>query len=265
MKRNGSKASQSTKIDSIKAGIYLRVSTQEQADSGLGLASQEYRTKAQCDAKGWTDITMYADEGISGTKDESKRPGLKRLMDDVKAGMINTVVVLSLDRLGRSTSIVLRLIETIAQYNASFVSVKEGFDTSTAQGKFVLTMFAALGQLERDLISERTVDALEQRDRDHGYRSGKLPYGYRRIVNRDSTDKIISEQIVVEADEAITIREMFSLKDSGMSLRKIAEAIQSNRNTQRGGKWQHTAIKVILENAEYYQGKVRNFPAILAQ
>lgn len=92
--------------------IYLRVSTQEQADSGLGLAAQQARCLAMADAKGWPIPVIYADEGVSGTRGREKRPRLDLLMQAVEAGTINAVIVLDLTRLARRTQPVLSLIDT---------------------------------------------------------------------------------------------------------------------------------------------------------
>ena len=95
-----------------RAASYLRVSTDEQKDSGLGIDAQRSRVQGMAAAKDWTEPTEYADEGISGTKDASKRPGLQRLLQDAHDGKIDAVIILSLDRLGRKTRLVLDLVES---------------------------------------------------------------------------------------------------------------------------------------------------------
>src|SRR5437868_5966832 len=81
---------------------YIRVSTEDQAESGLGMEAQRTRCKAMAQVKGWPEPTFYEDDGISGTKPVSKRPGLKLLVEDIMAGKIQAVIIPSLDRLGRT-------------------------------------------------------------------------------------------------------------------------------------------------------------------
>jgi DNA invertase Pin-like site-specific DNA recombinase len=110
--------------------------------------------------EGWNEPLVYCDAGISGTRDATRRPELQRLLSDVRSGTVAAVIILSLDRLGRETRLVLDLVEEFSRHGVALVSCKESLDTTSPQGQFVLTMFAALAQLERDLISERTKAAL---------------------------------------------------------------------------------------------------------
>src|SRR4051794_26534025 len=111
----------------IRPAIYLRVSTAEQADSGLGLAAQETRCTAMCAAKGWPSPVIYKDEGISGTLGRENRPGLDMLLMALDAGSVNAVVVLDLSRLGRNVQLVSGLIQQFDEHDVLFVSCKESF------------------------------------------------------------------------------------------------------------------------------------------
>ena len=137
---------------------------------------QRERCTAQIVAKGWQYAGEYADPGISGTKGADERPGLAALLSDARAGKVDAVIVLALDRLGRKTSLVLDLVETLADNGAPLVSCKESLDTSTPQGQFVLTMFAAMARLERDTIVERTSAGRNARGKVDGERGGRMPW-----------------------------------------------------------------------------------------
>jgi DNA invertase Pin-like site-specific DNA recombinase len=202
--------------------------------------------------KGWPVPTFYEDDGISGTKEVQKRPGLSQLVEDIRAGKIQAVIIPSLDRLGRKVHIVINLVEELRQRDVALVSCKESLDTSTPQGTFVMHMFAALAQLERDLISQRTTDALTERGKRDGEKGGKLPYGYRR------TDK----GIVTNKEEVKVVRRIFKLHKQGQSLREIARAVSSEK------QWQHSSIAEILRNEDAYKGSKRGesdtrWPSIL--
>lgn len=239
-----------------RPAIYLRVSTDEQADSGLGLASQLARCEALVVAKGWAPPVVYTDEGISGTIPPGpKRPALARMLVDVSSGLCNAVVVLDLSRLARSVKLVTGIIDELEAAGAAFVSCKESFDTSTAMGRAMLGIVAVFGQLERDLTSERTVAALGERGKAHGYKSGRLPYGYRRKPGQ--------EVIEVDNTAAATVRAIFAQRTCGYTMRAIAAQLSQSVPGPRGGKWHASTIRTILHNGSRYKGESPHWPAIL--
>jgi site-specific DNA recombinase len=231
----------------LLVAAYIRVSTEDQAESGLGMDAQRTRCKAMAQVKGWSEPSFYIDDGISGTKEVDKRPGLLKLMEDIRIGKINAVIIPSLDRLGRKVYIVINLVEEFRQYNVALVSCKESLDTSTPQGQFVLFMFAALAQLERDLIAQRTVDALDERGKRDGEKGGRMPYGYRRIFEIQGVKRVCIG-IQVDQDAAKIVRRIFTLHKHGASLREIADKVSN------GKQWRHSSIVEILRNRNIYKG-----------
>lgn len=233
-------------VEPTRAAIYVRVSTDDQASEGYGLDVQFERCRAQIVVKGWTNAGEYQDAGISGTKDASQRPGLAAVLEAAHNGEIDAVIVLALDRLGRNTRLVLELVETFAGLGVDIVSCKESLDTSTPQGKFVLTMFAALAQLERDTIIGRTTDGRNERGRRDGNRGGRVPMGYIRLV--DGTVEI------VEKDAAL-VRYIFSLRNSDVKLRAIANCLNAEGYlTSRGKQWHASSVLEVLKNEHEYRG-----------
>ncbi len=230
--------------------IYLRVSTEEQADSGLGLAAQQERCTAMATAKDLPNVRIYGDAGISGTLDHTKRAGLAEIIELVKSGKVGTIIVLDLSRLARSVKLVTSYIELFNDYDVNFISCKESFDTSTAMGKAMLNLVAVFGQLERDLTSERTVSALAERKKTHGYASGKLPLGY----SRDSETEVISIN-----DDAKIVRSVFTWRNDKQTLQQIADRVTD----ATGKKYYPSTIKVILDNEAKYRGNVFAYPQIL--
>lgn len=241
-----------------RAAIYIRVSTEDQAQ-GYGLDVQRARCEAMATVKGWQLVGTYADEGISGTKDASGRPGLAAMLAAIDQGQIDAVIVLALDRLARKTSIVLDTVERLGAAGVSLVSVKEALDTSTPQGQFVLTMFAALGQLERDMIVQRTTDGRNARGRIDGEKGGNLPYGYVRTA----------EGIAIDEQAAEVVRTILRHKRAGKSLHKIADMLNaSGRPGPKGGQWYARSVKIIVDNRPAYAGGQRGdsaatWPAII--
>lgn len=242
----------------LTPAIYLRVSTNEQADSGLGIDAQRARCTAMCLAKGWDAPVEYSDEGISGTLGASKRPGLAAMLAAIQAGDVQAVIVLDLSRLARSVKLVTSLIEDFTAARVDFVSCKENFDTSTAMGKAMLGIVAVFGQLERDLTSERTIAALGERGKQHGYKSGGMPLGYYREPGQ--------ELISVDDQAAPLVRAIFEQRQAGASMRAIAaQFTAAGWPAPRGREWYASTIKTIIDNEPRYRGQVDHWPAILEQ
>jgi site-specific DNA recombinase len=248
--------------DEVRAAIYVRVSTDEQARDGYGLEAQRRKCRAMAEVKGWRVADEYADEGISGTKDASKRPALNRLMNDARERRIDAVIVAGLDRLGRQSRIILNLVDELAQAGVEFVSCKESFDTSTPVGRFTLTLFAGLAQLDRDNIVQRTTEGRDERGRKDGEKGGKLPYGYYRIVG---------DGIGIDETASETVRLIFALRGGGSSQAAIA-SILNNRGistAQGGSQWYQGTVRQILNQEAIYRGgqrgdSPRHWPVILS-
>ena len=241
----------------IQPAIYLRVSTQEQADSGLGLAAQAARCTGVCAAKGWPDAIIFKDDGISGTLGPEKRPGLQMMLAAIDAGTVNAVIVLDLSRLGRNVQLIAGMIEDFEDRGVAFVSCKENFDTSTAMGKAMVNLVAVFGQLERDLTAERTVAALDERGKLYGYKAGRLPLGYMRNTG--------DEAIHVNEHTAPLVRLVRQMRNS--EPRASMRAIAAHMNTlppvdNAPQHWYASTVKVILDNESLYRGLVEFWPAI---
>lgn len=239
----------SVKEETVHVGIYLRVSTEEQAKEGFGLDVQLRRCEAQAIVKGWefSPDHVYRDEGLSGTLEASERPGLRALLAAVHAGEVTAVIILALDRLGRKSRIILSVVDEITDAGAELVSCKESLDTTTPAGRFVLSIFAALAQLERDNIVERTTGGRNERGKRDGERGGRLPFGYMR------TDR----GIAIDREAAAVVRQIFRLKRvRKLSLRKIIAQL-GDTPSPRGGTWHPSSVSEILGNESAYRGGLR--------
>lgn len=242
---------------------YLRVSTDEQAKSGLGLGDQRHRITAMAAAKGWPAPVWYADEGISGAKDTTKRAELARLLADVESGQVQAVITLDISRIARRMRVFTHVMDTISQSGALFVSVKESFDTSTPQGYLAINIFALFAQFERELIAQRVRAAVDEHDRRDGERGGGMPYGYLREPE--------TKRPVVDASQARVIRRIFHMRGGKATLRAIAAELNRRRAPSPHGKrWHHSSVQVVLLNEPYYHGSKRGastlrWPVILKE
>ena len=137
-----------TKLPTVNVAIYARVSTDDQ-DVGLQLVD----LRALAAQRGWNIVDEYVDEGVSGA--QASRPQLDRMMQDARRGAFSVVIVWKFDRFARSTQHLLSALDEFRKLNIEFISVREALDTSTAVGKMVFTLLAAIAEFERDLIQER--------------------------------------------------------------------------------------------------------------
>jgi site-specific DNA recombinase len=235
----------------IVPAIYIRVSTEEQAKAGYGLDVQLKRCAAQAIAKGWPEVKgehCYSDEGLSGTLIATERPELARLLQDIRSGIITAVIILALDRLGRKTSIILDVVEEIADGGAELVSCKESLDTTTPAGRFMLTIFAGLAQMERDNIVERTTTGRNERGTQDGEKGGQLPYGYLRSAAGP----------VIVRELAAVVKKIDKSNKRGASLRAIATLLNEQAIPgPRGGKWHASSVAGVLANRPAYLGGLR--------
>jgi site-specific DNA recombinase len=165
----------------IRCAIYTRKSS----DEGL---EQEFNSldvqREACEAyivsqrhAGWVAlIDMYDDGGLSGGTME--RPALKRLLEDIKTGKIQTVVVYKVDRLTRSLADFAKIVDIFDAYNASFVSVTQQFNTTTSMGRLTLNMLLSFAQFEREIAGERIRDKIAASKKKGMWMGGNVPLGY---------------------------------------------------------------------------------------
>lgn len=145
------------------AVAYVRVSTEEQAQSGAGLDAQRAAIIAEADRRGWTITEWFTDEGISGSKLASERPGARGALEAVTSGQAAALLIAKLDRLGRSVYDLAGLIRQSEHEGWQLAACDGTVDTSTPAGRFHTHIMAGVAELERELISQRTREALAAR------------------------------------------------------------------------------------------------------
>lgn len=217
---------------------YVRVSTEEQAREGVSLDAQRHRLALYAELQGAELVDVLADEGLSGKRADN-RPGLQEALRRLAAGEADGLVVLKLDRLSRSTRDVLELVDVSGRQGWSLHSISEKLDTSSAAGRFVLTILAGLAQMEREQISERTALALGHMRAQGLKTGGDVPFGFR--LGEDG------RTLVEDAAEQETIALARSLQAEGLSFRRIAEELNRRGiQTKKGRKWTHVQAATII-------------------
>lgn len=205
---------------------YVRVSTDQQGDSGAGLAAQEERIQAECAHRGWELREVYTD--VASGKSLSRRPRLDAAMVALAEGRADTLVVSKLDRLSRSVVDFGSLMERARREGWNLVVIDLGIDLTTPAGEMVATIMASLAQWERRIISERTRDALAQK-RASGVKLG-------RPLN-----------LSAETEGAI-----LTLRRAGVGYRAIASELQrlGVPTAQGGGSWHASSVRAICRRLE---------------
>ncbi|MFV0498471.1 MAG: recombinase family protein [Bacilli bacterium] len=159
---------------------YTRVSTREQVE-GFSLAHQEKQIYIKVDMLGLTKrgINIFSEEGVSAKN--FNRPKIKEAIEQIKNGEVEMIIIYKFDRLTRSMVDLVNFIELCDKNNVSLISVHENLDMSTPIGRMQANMIGALAQFEREQISIRTIDGLQEKASQGQYPLGnKVPYGYRK-------------------------------------------------------------------------------------
>lgn len=221
--------------------LYCRVSTDEQAREGVSLDEQSERLKAYCRAMGWSvEVQLFIDDGYSAKNLD--RPELKRLLQAVKNGTVSRIMVTKLDRMSRRLLDLLNLIDLFQDYEVSFVSISESFDTNTPSGRLTLQVLGAVAEFERERIRERVFENML-----HAATTGKWltqsPYGY----------DLVDKSLVINNVESAVVRRVFDMYlNEGLGFYSIAKRLNEEGIPSRQRKeWSIRAIKLMLTNPAY--------------
>ncbi|MCL2531455.1 MAG: recombinase family protein [Oscillospiraceae bacterium] len=235
----------------MSTGIYVRVSTEEQAKEGYSIRGQQQKLEDYARIKDWPIHDVYTDEGISG-KNITERPEIKHLIDDVQAGHVKNVLVFKIDRLTRSTADLIYLVDLFNAHGCAFNSLMESIDTHTASGRMFLKIIGIFAEFERENIAERIILGRERKVKE-GYTlcSHTASYGY----DRPKGQKIQT----INADEAQVVREIFELyANQGLSITEIARRLNLRGvPTKHNNKWTTQGVRNMLKNSNY-MGHVRH-------
>ncbi len=241
LNKTTAKATQ-TAIPTDCSAIYVRVSTDRQAEEGYSLDAQRARLEAYCTAQGWMLCPdhVYIDAGESAKT--TARPAYQRMIAAIDAGIVRRVVVVKLDRLSRNTNDFLDLLDYCDAREVGIVSIAESFDTGTPVGRAVVTVLLAFAELERRQITGRVMDGKRQKAIGGGYNGAPAPYGY----------DYSSGEFRIDEERAATVRRIFDAFLAGATMTDIARDLTAaNVPTARGGAWAAATISHMLHNGAY--------------
>jgi len=186
----------------LRAGLYERVSTTEQAMKGYSIETQIENLEEYCKENKIKIVDHYTDEGVSGSKPPLKRPQLKRLIEDVEAGKIDIIIFTKLDRWFRNVQEYFKVQEILDKYNVPWKTIFEDYDTSTADGRLKVNIMLSVAANERERTSERIKVVFEHKRKNKevcfggttfGYKKVKDENGVRRLVKNPETENIMQD------------------------------------------------------------------------
>jgi len=236
-------------IKKIKTAVYVRISTDEKRQK-YSLGEQEERIINYCNYKRQAQDIDYEIVEIfredKSAKNMKDRPKFLKMLDMVKKGKIEHIIIFKLDRMTRSLRDLEEILTLIEEYDCGLTSVSEDIDTKGIMGRFCIRLMILVAQLEIEQNSFRTTIGMEGAAK-AGVISGQPPLGYKKDV--DNKDPKLKKRLIIDEETAPVIRHIFDLYTKGYSYYFIAQKLIEENNTLR--KWKDTAIQKIINNKIY--------------
>lgn len=246
------KDAEKKKVEASKKAVgYVRVSTEEQRDSGLSLGAQREAIEAFAKSQGYELVAVVEDAAVSGATKPVERPGFSRILDLAQQEAFGILLVWKFDRLARHLRYAVATTQTLSEdYGVTLRSVTEPIETESPMGQTIFTIFAGMAMMEREAITERTLMGRKAKAKQGGFAGGKAPYGYRR--NKEGG-------LIIVPEEAAVVQHIFALNKQGMGTKAIAARLNQEGVPTRGGRpWIFSTIYGILHNTKY-EGNVEYY------
>jgi len=215
---------------------YVRVSTEDQAKEGVSLDNQRRKIELYAEMNDLDLIAIESDEGISAKN--LNRPGVKRVLDMIHKKKVDCIIIYKLDRMFRNTVDALNTSQILDRQGIALHSINERLDTKSAVGKFFFSLMASLAEMERNIISERTADALAGK-KANGERVGEIPLGY----------DLVDGRLVDNENEQAVIHHINELRAEGLSYRTIADRLTMDGIATKKGlnRWNYQTVRNIIK------------------
>lgn len=235
--------------------LYARVSTVEQAEEGYSIDEQVRVLREMCQREGYEIYQEYVDRGISG-KNIKGRPALIELLSDANEKKFDLVLVWKMNRFSRKSLDLLTIVDMLKNKNIGFRSYTERYETESPSGKLQFQMMAAIAEFERANIAENVKMGMLARAREGSWNGGHV-LGYDVVSTGTDNRKRKISKLVVNEDEAQTVRKIFALYTEGHGYKSIAGKLnREGRKTKRKKSFSINGVKQILDNP-LYMGVIR--------
>lgn len=214
-----------------RAGLYERVSTEEQAKFGFSIKTQIDALNEHCEKNQMKVVGHYTDDGVSGGKAAFKRPEMSRLLEDVKAGKIDIILFTRLDRWFRNVKEYFKVQEILEENGVEWKAIWEDYDTTTANGRMSITIFLAIHQNEREKGAERVTAVLEnKRKNKEACFGGKVaPFGYMKKKDSEGIVRLVKDPETEEACQEFW-NIMIKYNNLNKAIRHMSNAYNINKN-----------------------------------
>ena len=234
----------------MRAAIYARVSTEDQAREGYSLPAQLGHLRSFCEARDWQVAAEYVDDGWSGR--DTKRPAYQRMLAERDSW--DLMLVAKMDRIHRNSRNFMIMMEDLEKWHKQFTSMNESLDTSTAVGRFVVDIISRIAQLESEQTGERTYVGMAEKAKSPGANlGGPAALGYR----------FEEGSLVLIEEEAMTVRAIFRLYLEGFTLDDVVTRLESlGIKTRHHKTWTKWNLSHVLHNPVY--AGFRRWDGILA-
>ncbi len=217
------------------AAVYVRVSTQEQAQQGFSLNAQQEALENYAKALGYDIYKIYRDEGKSA-KDMTHRPEMMKMLQDAQDKKFSAIFIYKLDRFSRSIKDLILTIDKLKDWGIDFVSLQDRIETTSASGKLMFHIIGAFAEFERNIIGDRTKFGMQRKAHEGGFIT-KAPKGY----------ILVNKKLMVNEAEAEKVREIFNkFLNEDISLTQLAKDYGITTS----------GLKKLLQNTTYL-GKVK--------
>lgn len=224
---------------------YCRVSTREQADEGVSLDAQKEKIAVFAREKGLELSDIITEEGVSGSVPLKDRVGGSKIFKAIKDNKVKLVVATKLDRLFRDALDCLAMTREWEKQGVKVLLLDMGIDFSTPTGRAFLTNAASFAELERNLISDRTKDGLEQVKKE-GVKLGGVGWGWGREIDEVDDKGRFKQKLIVE--ELQVIQRIKEMREGGHTYQSICDHLVADGvKTKNGGKWWPMTVKKICE------------------
>ena len=233
----------------LRAGLFERVSTEEQAKFGYSIKSQIEALEEYCKNNNYKIVDHYTDEGVSGGKAYQKRPEMKRLLDDVRAGTIDIVIFTRLDRWFRNVKEYFKVQDILDEHKVEWKAIWEDYDTTTSNGRMAITIFLAIAQAEREKTAERIKSVFDSKRKNKEAFFGKnaTPFGYAERRDEDGVMRLVKDPDIEPA-----LQDFWDIAVKYNNISKAAKYVNLTYGVNRSKKlWYETAHK------EIYTGRYR--------
>lgn len=226
-----------------RVGIYIRVSSHEQAVEGVSIEAQIAALRAYAKSQRWEVVEEYVDRGFSGGTDD--RPAFKRLLADAGSHRFSIVAVCKLDRFFRNLRLLLNHLHGLEELGIKFVSTQEGLDTSTPYGKFAMQIMGVIAEFERGRIGERVRDSRRYLVSKGNWPGGRATYGYHWLAKERKWEIVPDEAAIVRHVYDLYIKKKLSINAIVVALKK------EDIHTRDGVYWRYSKVREMLVHPGY--------------